>query len=316
MKYLPTRDFEDVTSALTFDTTDCHVVGGCELYTTKAGKADRRLHSRIEASLVAHQRQTMTATARLTPEEVLEFSAFLEEKTRSSFGSLDAASNRRTFSYLIATLNASHPDYDFANVPRPQDFHGVHYRRVMSAVDNAIYSIRPRPAGALLAVSSNWANAVLPAGAQTPGGSVTWGPRMWQLINDRMDMKRCQVYHWKPEEDPFEEEEPAVLNIHFFLYNKTLKRVCYLYVRGVSVLTHLPMVTPMTPMTPKRKASLWSLGSVGATKRARYWLGDKVDNQSVEGGLPDEDDEEDDGTHEVMGRNCVQEQEQERYPVI
>ena len=41
----------------------------------------------------------------------------------SPFGPLDVSSSRKAFTYLVATLNASHPDHDFSTFLNPSDFH-------------------------------------------------------------------------------------------------------------------------------------------------------------------------------------------------
>ncbi|KAL2057305.1 hypothetical protein ABVK25_002358 [Lepraria finkii] len=70
MKYLPLRDFDDVTNALNFDTADCHVIGGCDLYTTKAAGADKKLYKNIENSLETQLRLLPPPpTRRLPPRE-------------------------------------------------------------------------------------------------------------------------------------------------------------------------------------------------------------------------------------------------------
>ena len=50
-QYLPLRDFDTVTNALNFSTPDCHVIGGCDVYTTKAAGGDKKLYKDIENSL-------------------------------------------------------------------------------------------------------------------------------------------------------------------------------------------------------------------------------------------------------------------------
>lgn len=164
----------------------------------------------------------------------------------------------------------------------------------MHKIDNTIYNMRPRPSQALLAAQTT-GSAVI-SGMQTPGGGQTWGPRMWRIVDKEMDLRGCSIYCYSPEEDPFDAdgEEGAIWSLHYFLFNKARKRVCYIYLRALSALSH-PMIdeyVPMTP-TPKRKASTRSVDSVsmGASKRARYWLGDRIDGQEVESGWGEEDDE-------------------------
>ncbi|KAF2670366.1 Maf1-domain-containing protein, partial [Microthyrium microscopicum] len=195
----------------------------------------------------------------------------------SPFGTLSQGSNRRTYSYMIATLNASHPDYDFSSVLRPSDF--CHERRlndVMSSVDSKVYSAHS---------------------ARIPRG-------MWNYINDEMDLYDCEIYSYKPDENPFDDEEIALWSLHYFFFNKARKRVCYLYIRALSPT--FPDIEDdddddLIAATPDSKKRHRQSADFSARKRARYWLGDRAD------ALEDEWDEEE----EVLGRYEGEESEEE-----
>lgn len=292
VQYLPLRDFEDVTSALNFDTADCHVIGGCDLYTTKAAGSDKKLYKNIENSLESQYESLLRLSASLSPPQAESLAASMNLSRSSPFGPLSQISSRRTFAYLIATLNASHPDYDFSHILRPSDFRKERsLRSAMNTIDTTLYNLRPRPSAAFLAVPHNWGSGAIVPGAQTPCGSQTWGPRMWQLIDNEMNLRECAIYCYAPEEDPFDGEEGAIWSLNYFFFNKSRKRVCYLYLRGLSAISHSPIHA--TAAVAKRKSSLRSGLSVsmGARKRARYWLGDRADNEDFEGGWGEDDDE-------------------------
>ncbi len=108
-QYLPVQDLEDVTNALNFDTADSHIIGGCDLYTTKTAGADKKLYKAIEDGLEA-QHQTQVAISKTLPGNPAESPNQRIDLSRSSpFGPLSQHTARRTFAYLIATLNASLP---------------------------------------------------------------------------------------------------------------------------------------------------------------------------------------------------------------
>jgi AP-1 complex subunit sigma 1/2 len=275
-----------VTAALNFETADCHVIGGCDLYTTKAAGSDKKLYRNIEHTLESQHESLLRLSASLSPPQAESLADELNLSRSSPFGPLSQISSRRTFAYLIATLNASHPDYDFSNLLRPSDFcRERSYRNVMNTIDTTIYNLRPRPMPTL--------PTGLPDGkVQGTTGSQTWGSRMWRVIDTEMDLKHCAVYNYAPDEDPFDGEEGAIWSHNYFFFNKERKRVCYVYLRGESVLSHSPV---MGPVTPKRTVS--ARGSVdysasGARKRARYWLGDHLDGYDVKrvGSWDDSDD--------------------------
>ena len=84
-------------------------------------------------------------------------------------------------------------------------------------------------------------------------------------------------------------------SMHYFFFNKEKKRVCYLYLRGMSVLSRSPVQALgylERPSLAPRKASSVSFGQ-GAGKRASYWLGDRVSHDEIETeGYADDDDDE------------------------
>lgn len=177
------------------------------------------------------------------------------------FGSFNEASNRHTFAYLIATLNATHVDYDFANTLNPDEFRRESRQGFMHKIDTTMYYLRPQVY-----------SAGLPAGAVTPLGTPIWSPRSWQLIDSEMGMNDCEYYVWEPSDDPFA-DEGAIWSHHYFLYNKERKRVCYFYLRGISALSNSP--TYATSLMSKFKQSQHeSNPNAGSRKRAEYWLGD------------------------------------------
>lgn len=280
MKFIPLREFDDVSSALNFEAQDSHVIGGCDLYTTKAAGSDKKLYRNIETSLESQYESLLRLSASVSPPD--DGPSPLNLSRSSPFGPLSQVSSRRTFAYLIATLNASHPDYDFSHILRPTDFRKErNLRSVINIIDSTLYNLRPSNAAMSLHVPSQ---TTYTTAASASPNSQAWGPQMWSLIDKEMTLKECTVYCWAPTDEPFEEDEGAIWSLNYFFFNKDLKRVAYLYVRCVPVATHSPRVRSSMP---KRSAS--GLDS-GANKRARYWLGDQAANVATDDA--DEEDEE------------------------
>ncbi|KJZ78282.1 hypothetical protein HIM_02320 [Hirsutella minnesotensis 3608] len=283
MKYLPVHDFEAVTSALNFNTPDCNVTGGCDLYTTKSTGSDKKLYKNIDKDLSSQHDALLKLGASLSPpdrEHMLATSPSMQLfSTSSAFGPLSELSSRRTFAYLIATLNASHPHYDFSHVLRPGDFKRErNLRRVMINLDSILQNVGPGLETASLDSS--------------PSGNLNsvWGPRCWSLIDKEMRLNECTLFSYHPDPDPFEEDESAIWAAHYFFFNRALKRVAYLYVRVVPVISSTsPTLRPMKVGQHKRHVDF---EPDSAKKRAKYWLGDR-DAELVP---PYEDDEyQDDG---------------------
>ncbi|PQE17673.1 mitogen-activated kinase maf1 protein [Rutstroemia sp. NJR-2017a BVV2] len=286
MKFLPLRDFDNVTSALNFNTPDCHVIGGCDLYTTKAAGSDKKLYRNIENSLESQYASLLKLSASVSPPR--DSAEPIVNLSRSSpFGPLSQVSSRRTFAYLIATLNASHPDYDFSHILRPADFRKErNLRSVMNSIDSTLYSLRPSN-GMTMQGPSQAAYAT--TGSAAPS-SQAWGPQMWTMIDKEMSLKDCTVYCWAPPDEPFDGDEGAIWSLNYFFFNKERKRVAYLYVRAVPVMSHSPR---QAKAMAKRTATYYD---TGANKRARFWLGDRAnditdDSDDVE--MWDKDDEVD-----------------------
>ncbi|CAK7273681.1 RNA polymerase III-inhibiting protein maf1 [Sporothrix epigloea] len=242
MKFIPLRNFDVVTSALNFDTPDCHVTGGCDLYTTKAAGSDKKLYKDIDRSLESQHAALLKLGASLSPPQREEMVASQMLSRSSPFGNLAEISSRRTFAYLIATLNASHPDYDFSHVLRPADFRRErNLRKVMSLIDSTLSNVRPSSLVLDSALASMGAS-VGSSSAASAASSPLWGPQMWALINKEMHLQDCTVFSYQPDNNPFDEEDGAIWTMHYFFFSKALKRVAYLYVRGVPIMPHSPQL--------------------------------------------------------------------------
>jgi hypothetical protein len=300
MKFLPLRDFDVVTSALNFSTPDCRVTGGCDLYTTKAAGTDKKLYKNIECSLESQHAALIKFGASLSPPQREEMADSLNLSRSSPFGPLSEISSRRTFAYLIATLNASHPDYDFSHVLRPTDFRRErNLRRVMASIDNTMSSVRPHNSSLLPPTLRAYSSSPSTA-TSLPVSSPAWGPQMWSMIDQEMTLKDCTTFSYQPADDPFDGDEAAIWRIHYFFFNKAKKRVAYLYVRGLPIVVNSPALAPQrrgsgTGLT-KRSAPL-PPSSFGANKRAKFWFGDRFANNVV---ASDDDEYDDENENAVI----------------
>ena len=194
----------------------------------------------------------------------------------SPFGSLSQVSSRRTFAYLVATLNASHEDYEFSHLLKPSDFkRQKNILPAMNTLDTTLYNLRPRHINTDR--PKHWTCTVSPTGPAALGGGETWSPRMWKLIDAEMNLANCSVYSCEPEEDIWDLEDGALWTYHYFFFNKKLKRVCYIWLQGSSMMSYSPAPIARMPTKHKRVGSDWSVGyNSGSSKRAKYWLGDKA----------------------------------------
>ncbi|KAJ2904218.1 uncharacterized protein MKZ38_008548 [Zalerion maritima] len=338
MKFLPLRELSIVSGALNFDTPDCHVTGSCDLYTTKAAGSDKKLYKSIDKSLESQQASIAKLGASLSPPQREQMAASLNLSRSSPFGPLTEMASRRIYAYLIATLNASHSDYDFSHTLRPTDFKlEKNLKAVISMIDSTLTNVRaPALNGSIPRSYGDYYSSPLPPASHMgtlydeEASPPTWGPQMWAKIDKEMEIKNCQIFSYQPAEDPFEEDEPAVWSFHYFFFNKAMKRVVYVYARGVPVLSHSPNLRPRRirrgssgivggPASGSRSGSVGVTGgrsssfglgmgsggaiaglkrgdtdefggSSSAAKRARFWLGDRVVAEHVGGGVDDENE--------------------------
>ena len=114
---------------------------------------------------------------------------------------------------------------------------------------------------------------------------------MWRVIDKEMTLKDCNIFCYAPEEDPYDGEEGAIWRFNYFFFNKSRKRVCHFYLRGLSIISSRSPGRK-TPTTSKRSADIeWDQDEPTSSKRARYWLGDRAAEATSE--WADDDDEDD-----------------------
>jgi len=272
MKFLPLPDLDDINSALNFETPELRVIGGCDIYTTKAAGSDKKLYRNIENSLESQYESLLRLSASVSPPNDSGPSP-MNLSRPSPFGPLSQVSSRRTFAYLIATLNASHPDYDFSHILRPTDFRKERsLKTVINTIDSTLYNLRPT-SGMTLQVPLQAGYATV---SSAPPTTQMWGPQIWSIIDKEMTLKTCSVYCWAPLDEPFDGDEGSIWSLNYFFFNKELKRVAYIYVRGVPVMTHSPRQrSRMAEEFPNHHET-------GATKRAKYWLGAQAANVTTD----------------------------------
>ncbi|KAJ2065374.1 RNA polymerase III-inhibiting protein maf1 [Coemansia aciculifera] len=206
MKYLDVESFRTINSRLSFPTTsgDRHVVGRVEAYSCKVAGADKKLYRFLENKF----QDDLEEAKNLSPEQSSLTNIV------SPFGPLTQSASRKTLFYLIATLNASFPDYDFSSLSADQ------------------FTKEPSPGFALKSINTTLLNVGCPTTLRTS--------RMWDSIDSIIEIDNCDVYSYMPamESDPYEDEGP-VWSFNYFFFNKSLKRIVFFTCRCVSNLEEL-----------------------------------------------------------------------------
>lgn len=160
----------------------------------------------------------------------------------------------------------------------------------MNTLDTTLYNLRPQRQHARIGVSRQGSARVDPAFSLPSRGHEAWDSRMWRLIDKEMSLKDCSVYSYAPADDSFDGEEGAIWSFNYFFFNKVRKRVCYFYIRGLSIINHSPVET--YPIHFKRKPDGdWSPVEPSSSKRAKYWLGDRADETFSSQWAEDEEDD-------------------------
>ncbi|KAJ2647699.1 RNA polymerase III-inhibiting protein maf1 [Coemansia sp. RSA 1250] len=203
MKYLDIESFRKLNTHLSFPTTsgNRHVLGRIEAYSCKAAGNDKKLYRYLENKFQADLEEAKG----LSP----EYNSLTN--TVSPFGPLTKPASRKMLFYLIATLNASFPDYDFSSLNADQ------FIKEPSS-DNCIKSI-----------CSTLLNVGCPSALKTS--------RMWDCIDDVINLDECDVYSYTPDDDsdPYGEEGP-VWSFNYFFFNRNLKRIVFFTCRCISNL--------------------------------------------------------------------------------
>ena len=143
MKFLEVNSLEVINTALSWETSECILTGRVEAYSCKIiykkvgfylfvillGKSagtDKKLFKTLE------QRYNTLAPGSISPDDI---------QVVSPFGRLTESTPRKTFFYLLATLNAAFPDNDFENVRPDQFIKMPSVEMVMNSVNTTLFNL-------------------------------------------------------------------------------------------------------------------------------------------------------------------------------
>ncbi|XP_034826003.1 repressor of RNA polymerase III transcription MAF1 homolog [Maniola hyperantus] len=202
MKLLESGHLEALSSALSILNGDSAVQGRVESYSCKMAGGEKAFYKRFTAD-----GETTHNLQALSPPEGVTYSRSLSGDEE---GVLCDTISRKTLFYLIATLNAAFPDYDF------------------SMAKSSEFSAEP---------SLSWVQGAVDAALSAVGG-MRWRqlrPALWAAIEEEVALPECRIYSYNPDlaSDPF--GEPGCLwTFNYFFYNKKLKRIVFFTCRAMS----------------------------------------------------------------------------------
>lgn len=190
MKYLNLENFEELNSCLSvMNSRDFLIHARIEAYSCKPTDSDKKLKNFIDHKYP----------------QVIELSSSVESMSNREDIS------RKTLVYLLSTLNAAFPDYDFSEV-KPTAFSKT-----------GLYQIK---------------NILQPL-AQTLELDL-----LLESIDSVVDLKECNFYTFHPDKGMFcnvnclesepDAEEGNLWSLYVFLFNKKMKRMVFFTARAVS----------------------------------------------------------------------------------
>ncbi|CAG8432728.1 7055_t:CDS:2 [Diversispora eburnea] len=204
MKFLDIASLDPINTALIFENPECRVVGRIETYSCKLAGVDKKLYKNLENRWNS---KNISESQSVSPEQQHSFNNII-----SPFGSLEQPSSRRTLFNLIATLNASYPDYDFSDVKPDQFTKQPSVPMVCNYINNTLFNL-----GRSYIVNDL---------------------NLWQVIDDIIDLNECNVYSFNPDIDSDPNAEDGAIN-------KKLKRIVFFTVRCLSINAPLQEDEPL-----------------------------------------------------------------------
>ncbi|KAJ3099771.1 RNA polymerase III-inhibiting protein maf1 [Phlyctochytrium bullatum] len=175
MKYLEYESLEEINTALScVDTGDMRVFGRLEAYSCKNTQDDKKLKQHIE-----HKKYDDTLEAG-SPDAI----SFSLRSPVSPFGPLSQPTSRKTLFYLLATLNAAFPDYDFSDL-KPESFVKIpSVGMVVNHINSTLFAMG----------NDGFAQAV--------------NSKIWLAVDEIVQVKECDIYSFvpDPEVEPDSEE--------------------------------------------------------------------------------------------------------------
>ncbi|KAI8342509.1 Maf1 regulator-domain-containing protein [Chlamydoabsidia padenii] len=209
MKFLQVDSLDLLNSVFEWDCGgEARMTGRVEAYSCKSAGSDKKLFKHME-----NKYNVVMSGSLSPPDDHLPIV--------SPFGRLDESAPRKTFFYLLSTLNAAFPDNDFSDV-RPDQF------SKQPSVDMVINSVNTT----LFNLGNDY---------------IVNKYRMWDILDELVELNECDVYSYSADvdDDPMV-EEGYIWSMNYFFFNRKLKRMVFFSVN--SRKTKATMITMMIMM--------------------------------------------------------------------
>ncbi|EGC38161.1 hypothetical protein DICPUDRAFT_93893 [Dictyostelium purpureum] len=207
MKYIDSLNLIGLNSYLNMiDVGDAFLMGDLEEYSCKIAGSDKKIYKSLDKELEelssTPQQSSLATSASPSSSSMLSV---------SPFGPLSSSTSRKTMIYLIQTLNASFPDYDFSD-SKPEQF------RKEPSLNLVINSINATLSGYIKDYFAEFE------------------AKLWSTLETEISLQKCDIYSYIPENgDPFT-EAGVLYSFNYFFYNRSLKKIVFFKCRYISKL--------------------------------------------------------------------------------
>jgi len=223
MKLLENSGIEAINNLLCLETGDSKIIGRIESYSCKMIGSEKQQYKKFSGGRSPSAVEALSPPTNGYGGYAFSTSPYSRSRTFShsrSSGSEDEGIssppvlcdtiNRKTLFYLISTLNAAFPDYDFTDAKSSEFTKEPNLQFVTSNVDN------------LLSVAAN-----------SLFGKIH--DQLWITLNKEISLMDCDIYSYNPDlgSDPFG-EEGSLWSFNYFFFNKKLKRIVLFTCRALS----------------------------------------------------------------------------------
>lgn len=335
MKYIDEFDIDLVNQFLTFNTTEMHIQGTCDLFTTKPVGSDRKLYKVLDKmyntedndegeslkDMDSKQRQNSlnsvgsTEKSQSSPDNVN--SQFIQLKNRSFsyshttkpqvLNNGDDATLKRSHSFASPTpeTQIEHYEEDSPFGPLSQSSSRKLFGYLIGALngtfpDHDFSTVQPKHFTMLHSAGELIAkvNSFLISSGKSTG--LDW---IWQTINTHMELDHCVCFQFDPSQSFLDDLGVIWCNM-YFMFNKKKKRVAFLYFLA-TILNEADNSTTISRRRNSKRGTLDEEGMKMVEDDSEYDLRYNEDYEPIY-----EDVFEDDDIDMIDGTNTINKDEE------
>jgi len=218
MKLLENSGIEAINNLLCLETGDSKIIGRIESYSCKMIGTEKQQYKKFSGGRDPQAVEALSPPTNGYGGYAFSTSPYSRSRTVSrSSGSEDEGVgvlcdtiSRKTLFYLISTLNAAFPDYDFTDAKAAEFTKEPNLMFVTSNVDNVLS----------VAASSLFSKI---------------HDKLWITLNEEINLVDCDIYSYNPDlaSDPFG-EDGSLWSFNYLFFNKKLKRIALFTCRALS----------------------------------------------------------------------------------